>query len=607
MAGRIDWRHNRLPILAIGLCLIVGGSTLGLWVAGERVGTKTLLTTRIGDHVYRALTPAELTQQLAEQIERLPNLELRVIDPETAAAETIAVARADLGITLSPEDTVAAITDLVQGNRLRAGWYALVSRIRPIAVRARLRLDRVAFAAAVTQLATAINHDEHDATLRFTDGVWQVIASQAGRRLDRDVLEETIVQSFEQLRTDALVLEPLLQPPAITTAEATTLIPEAARRTAAPILLHSGEETTTVTQEQLASWTEVVATTASLRRGAELRLNSANIAAFVTTLADQIRREPVDARVVFDQGSLRITQESQVGRALDEPATLAALTAAFLGAQSRDLTLAVTTLEPAVSSATLANLGLKELIGTATTSYSGSPENRKHNIQTGLSFLTSRALGPEEEFSVVTALGAVDDTTGYLPELVIKENRTTPEYGGGLCQVSTTLFRAVLNAGLRITERQNHSYRVSYYERDVGPGLDATIYLPSPDLKFLNDTPGWILIQGSINEETDAITFDLYGTKDGRRSEISKPEIYDVTNPPDPITLATADLPVGETKQIEKPHTGAKTTVTYKVYRGEELLVDQTFRSTYKAWPARYLVGTGAAEPPSTESGETSP
>ena len=180
-------------------------------------------------------------------------------------------------------------------------------------------------------------------------------------------------------------------------------------------------------------------------------------------------------------------------------------------------------------------MGLKELIGTATTSYAGSPSNRRYNIANGTKYLAGKLFKPGEEFSVVKSLGAVDATTGYLPELVIKENRTTPEYGGGLCQVSTTLFRAALNAGLKITERKNHSYRVSYYEREVGPGLDATIYLPSPDLKFLNDTPGWILIQGTVNNAKSEVTFELYGTNDGRRSVVGKPVVYDITNPPDPI------------------------------------------------------------------------
>ena len=106
-------------------------------------------------------------------------------------------------------------------------------------------------------------------------------------------------------------------------------------------------------------------------------------------------------------------------------------------------------------------------------------------------------------------------------------------------------------------------------------------------------SPGWILIQGTVNAAKSEITFELYGTKDGRRSVVGTPQVSNITNPSDPIYVETTDLPKGETKQLEKPHQGAKTVVSYQVYRGDELVFEQTFRSSYKAWQARYLVGTG--------------
>ena len=187
-------------------------------------------------------------------------------------------------------------------------------------------------------------------------------------------------------------------------------------------------------------------------------------------------------------------------------------------------------------------------------------------------------------------MGSIDSAHGYKPELSIVNNRTVLEDGGGLCQVSTTLFRTVLNAGLPVTERVNHAYRVGYYEVGVGPGLDATIYDPAPDFKWKNDTGHTVYVESHI--VGTKITFELYGTSDGRTAQISAPNIISETPPGDPIYSNTDTLPKGTTKQVEHPHPGAVTAVTYTVMHDGQPVRTQTFKSTYRPWPAQFLVGT---------------
>jgi vancomycin resistance protein YoaR len=165
--------------------------------------------------------------------------------------------------------------------------------------------------------------------------------------------------------------------------------------------------------------------------------------------------------------------------------------------------------------------------------------------------------------------------------------------GGGVCQVSTTLFRAVLNAGLPITERQPHAYRVSYYEQDIGPGFDATVFLPSPDLKFKNNTPSYLLIQTKVDQVNKKLTFDIYGTSDGRKVEISPVRIWDKQPPPPDLYQDDPTLPAGTIKQVEHKSWGAKVAFDYKIVRGEEVLSEKTFYSVYRPWQAVYLRGTG--------------
>ncbi len=238
-------------------------------------------------------------------------------------------------------------------------------------------------------------------------------------------------------------------------------------------------------------------------------------------------------------------------------------------------------------------LGIETLIGTGRSAFAGSPANRTHNIEVGVNRFNGLLIKPGEEFSFNEHLGPVDASTGYRPELVIKAEGTIPEYGGGLCQVSSTMYRAALMSGLPITERTAHSYAVSYYAQIYGYGLDATIYPGVKDIKFVNDTPGHILIQ-SYTEGTNAY-FKFYGTDDGRSVEMEGPYLGNYHNPPPPIIIESSSLAPGQRRQVEYGHTGFNATwYRYLTKAGET--IKEPIYSAYKAIPAKILVGPGTAE-----------
>lgn len=164
--------------------------------------------------------------------------------------------------------------------------------------------------------------------------------------------------------------------------------------------------------------------------------------------------------------------------------------------------------------------------------------------------------------------------------------------GGGVCQVSTTLFRALLAAGLPISERRAHAYRVGYYEQDSPPGLDATVYDPSPDLKFKNDTPSYLLIQTKVDTSVPSLVFEIYGNSDGRVATISKPIISEVVAPAEDLYQDDPTLKQGIIKQTEHKAWGAKVTFKYEVVRDGVVIYQKTFVSTYHPWQAVYLRGT---------------
>lgn len=238
------------------------------------------------------------------------------------------------------------------------------------------------------------------------------------------------------------------------------------------------------------------------------------------------------------------------------------------------------------------NLGIKELIGTGKSKFVGSIPSRIHNIKLASSKFNGVLIKPDEVFSFNKTLGEVSKETGYQQAYIIKEGQTVLGDGGGVCQVSTTLFRAALNAGLPIIERQAHAYRVSYYEQDSPPGLDATVFDPSPDLKFKNDTGNHILIQVKVDTNAKTLAFELYGTKDDRKVYISKPIVTNITPPPEDLYIDDPTLPAGQIKQIDWKAWGAKVWFDYKVTRGEDELFSKRFYSNYRPWQAKFLRGT---------------
>ncbi len=233
---------------------------------------------------------------------------------------------------------------------------------------------------------------------------------------------------------------------------------------------------------------------------------------------------------------------------------------------------------------------IEEIIGTGHSDFSGSSASRIQNIRNGSNFLHGLLIKPGEEFSLISNLGEIDAENGYLPELVIKDGKTIPEYGGGLCQVGTTMFRTALQSGLPITMRRNHSYRVSYYEP---AGTDATIYDPWPDFKFVNDTGNYILIQYRM--EGNNLYYDFWGVKDGREVTVTDPVIYNIVKPPATKIIETDELKPGEKRCTESAHNGADAYFDYKVIYPEGStttpIVETRFHSHYVPWQAVCLIG----------------
>ena len=304
------------------------------------------------------------------------------------------------------------------------------------------------------------------------------------------------------------------------------------------------------------------------------------------SIALEINREAMDAKFEIKNGRVVEFQASHDGLELNPQASFSKIEYELVANKNNQIELVTRELKSIIHTEDINDLGIKEIVGIGESSFAGSPQNRRHNIRIGANTLNGILIKPDEEFSLNKALGEIDKKAGYLPELVIKDNKTTPEYGGGLCQIGTTMFRVALATGLPITMRRNHSYRVFYYEP---AGTDATIYNPWPDFKFINNTGHYILIQSRI--EGDNLYFDFWGTSDGRVVEQTKPTIYNIVRPGPTKLIETLDLPVGEKKCTERAHNGADTYFDYKVTYADGEVLEKRFSSHYVPWREVCLIG----------------
>jgi len=215
-----------------------------------------------------------------------------------------------------------------------------------------------------------------------------------------------------------------------------------------------------------------------------------------------------------------------------------------------------------------------------------------HNVALAAARLNGILVKPGEEFSFVKYLGDVSKYTGYKEAYVIQSGKTVLGDGGGVCQVSSTLFRALLDSGLPITERHAHAYRVGYYEQYSPPGLDATVYVPTVDLKFKNDTGSHILIQSYVDPTEVSLTFILYGKKDGREVTLSTPVVTGVAPAPEPLYQDDPTLPKGVEKQIDYAASGATVVFNRIVKKNGEVIINEKYTSRYTPWRAVFLRGT---------------
>lgn len=326
-----------------------------------------------------------------------------------------------------------------------------------------------------------------------------------------------------------------------------------------------------------------------------IKYNEAELNEFISLTEGHYNKPAKDALFKFENGKVVSFRQEEKGLKIQSDKLLADITRGLAGLKTRikDRTVVLESkvINPEITLAKSNDFGIEELVGEGQSDFSGSIPGRIHNITLSASQFNGVLIPKDKVISFNEIVGDISANTGYQQAYIIKSGRTVLGDGGGVCQTSTTLFRAALNAGLPIAERWAHAYRVGYYENDMKPGFDATVYNPTNDLKMKNNTPGSLLIQTEI--VGNILYFRLYGKRDDRKVYISQATLWDVAPPPEPKHEDDPTMKKGQIKQVDWAAYGGKAKFDYRVTSSNpEINFEKTFYSAFRPWQAVFLRGT---------------
>ena len=501
----------------------------------------------------------------------------------TTDGQTFIYSLADLGVVYNLNGTTAAAFKVGRcGNLVRDLQTEVRSWFEGVELEPVLKIDNPKLDGALLEIAGELDDPPAEAGFGIMNEDLEIREAESGRVVNQEKLKATILAALTNFST-AIVEIPFEDiTPKITAADLETVKPQVEKILARPIKLTYGSLSWAPTPEEILTFLKFQKEDTAVK----IETEENALSNYIQKIAAQVNREPKGDIFKTEGGRVSEFRLATDGLKLDEEKTAQLLSAAILNSQET-VALPVEISKPLRSAN---EYGIKELLGVGVSNFADSIQGRINNIQTASAKLRGILIAPDDTFSFNKSLGEVSAQTGYDVAYIIKEGRTVLGTGGGVCQVSTTVFRAAFNSGLEILARTAHAYRVHYYEPPLG--FDATVFDPSPDLVFKNDTANYILIWSSVDVPSTTLTFEFYGTADGRTTKMIGPSVSNETPPPAPVYQEDPTLPKGTTQQIDWPAWGADATLKREVYRHGELLHNDTFTSHYKPWQAVYLVGT---------------
>jgi vancomycin resistance protein YoaR len=528
----------------------------------------------------------------------------------------------ELGVQLEIDRSVQTAMDAGRG-------YDLANNLREIAaiwqdgleIPLRLTIDEQALQAYIVARAAEIDRAAVDAQLVLEEVTPIMMPAVSGRQVLIHETTREVLAALQSLEPQTVVLRTRELLPTLDNGEVAEAQEEVDRLLRDSLVLQADDETWEWTPDELAQMIQVSRETTTNARGDHLaiELDRDMIRERLEEIAEASRTGGTYPRVDWNNGDLIITEQGDSGRMVDIEQAEELVIDALEGIANRTVELPFRSTDPVVTADNLDELGITELLAVGRSDFTGSAAYRITNIKAGMQLLHGILLAPGEEFSFNESVGSINAANGFVEGYAIVQNRTQLEWGGGICQDSTTMFRAAFWAGLPITERWGHSFYISWYDKygygeyGNGPGMDATIFTGGPDFKFLNDTGNWLLIQTNVDTARTLAEVRIYGTDPGRTVEFEGPIIFNrQPPPPEPVFVANPSVPIGARQQSDTARGGMSIAFTRVIKQDGSEVEREEFLTVFKPWPNIFEVHpvTLAAinsPPPPPPTPETTP
>ncbi len=574
--------------------VVTGGATM------TAVGAAALLPSRCDGKFYPGVTVAGISIGGLSRADAETALEARTATFQQTAITYVYQSRdwtfsaKELGISIDYDKTLQGAWEYGRDSGITSRYEALLDR-GSYQAPLMLSVDDEVLKQTLSTISTDLNEKPVDATFAVDGLDVQVTPEKPGRTLNLDAARKDSYDTLDTLEPSTVMLRVDVVQPEITAAHLEPSRSEAALLVSHKVTIKHGDTRWTIEREDIAR--AVVVPNDPVKT--EPALDPGTLHLILQPIVDTVNTDPVNATLAWD-GKLVATSDSKPGVSVDLD-KLTELVIEAAGKESgRTVSLPVTDVAPDIDAKHLDKLGIVTLMGEGSSSFEGSSDARATNVQVSADKINHSVIPPGATYSFLDSIGTISVEAGFVEGKIISGGWYASDIGGGVCQVSTTVYRAALLAGLPFAEWHPHSVRVSFYELDNWPvGMDATIFQPETpdagitlDLQITNPTDSWILLE--MTTDGDRIYCDLYGANTGYQVTVSDPVISDPTDPPSqPLEKDSSDLPSGERQQTQTAQGGFTTTLTRQVVLNGETIEDDTFVSVYAPVADAFMVGTG--------------
>ena len=578
--------------IAAGLALLLLIAAAALLLAEERYDGRVYPHVTAGEFALGGMTIEDARERLQTESAAYGAQTVTF----TFGDQTWTPTYAELGIAIDVEYTLNQAIGVGRDEtaRGRIGDVATLLRTThtvPLAI----TVDQATLNAWFDAVDADLGLKPHDAYLRIDGAEVSIEPEIEGTVIDRARATELVVQGAALLSITGGELPTIATRARIHAADLEGIRAELTTALSKPVELTRGRKTWTIEPEQLARY--LVQTDDPDKRGADaitVTIDEGALASWLNgLLKEEVDRDPVNAKIAWNSEREEVfaVEESRNGVRLKPAALATEIVASFWGGHPV-VEIPVAVVRPEIDSDRLDELGITTKLAVGDSAYVGSNDGRATNIVVGANLLNGTLIPPGGEFSFNHAIGVIEESKGFVEAAVISGERIGRDVGGGICQVSTTVFRAALLAGLPITEWWPHTYRLGFYELDGWlPGYDASILQPDGDpfgggdFKFENPTDSWMLVESFT--ENERVYVIIYGADTGYRVELSEPRISDpIPAPKEDIEVVDPELPKGTIEQSEYEQDGLQVVFDRTVLDQDgEIVLQDTWDTTFASRP----------------------